>query len=372
LQKIVPEERSFSVKYPKVEQVEVREDFAHPEFEERTVTKYRPKEVWRKVVTDEEYDIEVPVTKTRLVTRPYTALEEKEVEQKVVLQSTKTVWVPAYRIDEVEGLKIIEVEEFQEYQEVEHIVGERIVGEEIRTVEVIQKEGRFYGNQYYPSFAPELEGLKLDNTKEKYEPVSLEKDNCNYLDCFEGSNNVEEPRLVFTELDLPSEMFKVTNISNETVSLDGWSVKDENAHGHDEAHERGGARNTFEFSRHCPGRKLAPGASIAVYSGKDSDKKFDYSRERDKVHWFNANVWNNDGDKAYLFDPDHNLVHSLNVTDAFKISTRYTQMSASEGSSSPRHVVKIDMDDFPNSLLASPRTKGQLTPTPKKGKGGRA
>jgi hypothetical protein len=320
---------------------------------------------------DEEYEFEAPVTKTRIVTQPYTALEEREVEQKVVLQSTKTVWVPAYRIDEVEGLKIIEVEEFQEYQEVEHVVGDRIIGGDIRTLDIIQKEGRFYGNKFYPSFAPELEGLKLDDIKEKSEPVSLEVENCDYLDCFEGNTNVEEPKLVLTELDLPNEMFKVTNISNEYVSLDGWTVKDENAHERDE-HQRGGSRNTFEFSRHCPGRKLAPGASISVYCGKDSDKKFDYSKERDKAHWFNANVWNDEGDKAYLFDPDRNLVHSLNVTDAFKISTRYTQMTSDDGSSSPRHVVKIDMDDFPNSLLASPRAKGRVTPTPtKKSKGGR-
>jgi hypothetical protein len=365
LQKIVPEERAFSVKYPKVEEVEVSEKFDEPEFEVRSMTKYRPKEVWRKVVVEEEYDYEVAVTKTRLVTQPYTDLEEKEVEQKVVLQSTKTVWVPAFRIDEVEGLKIIEVEEFQEYQEVEHLVGERIIGDDIRTIETIQQKTRFCGNQYYPSFAVELEGLKEDSLPKTPEAV-LEKANCAYYECFEGSGN-EEPRLVLTELDLANEMFTVNNISKAPVSLNGWSVMDENG---------GGARNVFEFQSRCRGRSLAPGESISVYSGKDSDKKFNYGRDRDrdKVHWFNTNVWDHEGAKAYLFDPERNLVHSLNVTDGFKISTRYTAMTAGDGSSSSSHAVNIDMGDFPNSPLVSPRKKVLLTPTPtpKKGMGGRS
>jgi hypothetical protein len=277
-----------------------------------------------------------------------------------VLSSTKPVWVHAYRIDEIEGYRILEVEEFQEYQEVAHAVGERIVGESLRTIGTKRAEGRFYGLKYYPDFANELIGLEVDESKEKYGEVLLERDNCDYLEAFEADLVMEEPALVLTQLDLANELFTVKNVSHRPVHLDGWTVKDENSRGPEEGRV---PRNTFEFSKHAPGRVLNPGAHISVYSGKDSDKKFDWAREKDKVHWFNVNVWNNEGDKAYLFNPERQLVHSLNVNDTYKIFTKYGKPPAGEGSSGQtteevQKLVKVDWADFPKSPLSpylSPR-----------------
>jgi len=274
------------------------------------------------------------------------------------LESTKTVWVPAYRIDEVEGLRVVEVEEFQEYQEVEHIVGERLIVEELRELEV-NKLGRQFGKEHYPEFADELGGLKVDSYNRDYpDPIKLDL-RSKYYEVFEGTFPGEDPSLVIGELDLHDDKFKLTNVSNREIRLDDWIVKAEHS------------GREFVFQQTAPGRRLGPGQSVFVYSGPGSDRKFDYSRE--KIFWTSEKIWNSAGDKASLrkiagTGEELHWLHSLNVSDGFHVATCY---KSGEGSSrtpgvamSPREKITLEVDDFPRSRMASPREKNPKTLTP--------
>jgi beta-lactamase superfamily II metal-dependent hydrolase len=92
-----------------------------------------------------------------------------------------------------------------------------------------------------------------------------------------GSSSV-----AITAVDLKGETVTITNGGTSTAGLSGWKLTDQ------------GAKHTYSFT----GTSLPPGGSVVVASGPASGD----------VKWTTANVWNNDGDTAYLYDSSGALV----------------------------------------------------------------
>jgi len=90
--------------------------------------------------------------------------------------------------------------------------------------------------------------------------------------------------------DLNEEWVRIANRGDAAVDLRGWVVRDESA------------SNRFRFP---DGLRLQAGRAITLRTGCGTD-------DEDNLHWCRsgAAVWNNDGDTAFLLDPDGNIVAS--------------------------------------------------------------
>lgn len=93
---------------------------------------------------------------------------------------------------------------------------------------------------------------------------------------------VSSSAVAITAVDLKGETVTITNSGSSTANLAGWRLTDE------------GAKHSYTFS----GTSLPSGGSITIASGTGSGE----------IKWTGANVWNNDGDTAYLYDGSGNLV----------------------------------------------------------------
>jgi len=82
------------------------------------------------------------------------------------------------------------------------------------------------------------------------------------------------------------EWVEITNEGGSALDLTGYTLKDE-------------ANHIYTFGDF----QLAPGATVRLYSGRGRDTEED-------LYWgfMDQSVWNNDGDTAYLRDPQGNLV----------------------------------------------------------------
>ena len=85
-----------------------------------------------------------------------------------------------------------------------------------------------------------------------------------------------------TALDLKGETVKITNSGSSSVSLAGWKLTDE------------GAKHSYTFT----GTTVPVAGSVTIASGTATGD----------IKWKNDNVWNNDGDTAYLYDGSGRLV----------------------------------------------------------------
>lgn len=92
------------------------------------------------------------------------------------------------------------------------------------------------------------------------------------------------------EQNLNGEWVDLVNVSNEPVSLEGWSMRDEST------------GNRFSF----PSAELPAGAELRVYVGSGNNTNSEIYWGSDKP------VWNNKGDTCYLVDPNGKFaaVHS--------------------------------------------------------------
>lgn len=87
--------------------------------------------------------------------------------------------------------------------------------------------------------------------------------------------------------NLNDEYVVITNKGGAAVNLGGWSLRDEAGH-------------VYTF----PDFTLQPSQSVTVHTGCGTDTATD-------LYWCSwTPVWNNDGDTAYLYDADGNLVDS--------------------------------------------------------------
>ena len=88
--------------------------------------------------------------------------------------------------------------------------------------------------------------------------------------------------VTITALDLKGETVKVSNSGSSPVNLAGWKLTDE------------GAKHSYSFT----GTTLPAAGSVTISSGTASGD----------LKWTSTNVWNNDGDTAYLYDGSGQLV----------------------------------------------------------------
>ncbi|ART76133.1 hypothetical protein B4U37_08820 [Sutcliffiella horikoshii] len=93
--------------------------------------------------------------------------------------------------------------------------------------------------------------------------------------------------IVITGLDVKEEMVTLENKSAETVDMSYWKLVSKKGY------------QTFDFPENY---KLQPGETIYIASGahKQHFKKY--------IHWLSDHLWNNNGDKAQLYDDQGDLV----------------------------------------------------------------
>ncbi|WP_404462605.1 MBL fold metallo-hydrolase [Sutcliffiella horikoshii] len=93
--------------------------------------------------------------------------------------------------------------------------------------------------------------------------------------------------VVITGLDVKEEMVTLENKSAETVDMSYWKLVSKKGY------------QTFDFPENY---KLQPGESIYIGSGahKQHFKKY--------IHWLSDHLWNNNGDKAQLYNDQGDLV----------------------------------------------------------------
>lgn len=131
-------------------------------FEEREAV--RDKEIWVKQIVPEKYMQKVPVKITRQVKKPSHEIREVEELVSVDVPSTTAIEVDGYRIDDVEDTKVVEVEEFQEFEYQAHPTGNT---ELARTRELGRlpnsRIGRNVGTDTFDPEHPDLSQLDLDS-----------------------------------------------------------------------------------------------------------------------------------------------------------------------------------------------------------------
>lgn len=92
-----------------------------------------------------------------------------------------------------------------------------------------------------------------------------------------------------TYLNLKEEYVMIKNSGSSSVDFTGWEIKDEDN------------KHTYTF----PSLQLEAGATVTLYTGEGSDSGTE-------LYWGSGNpIWNNDGDIAFLYDSNGDLVDSL-------------------------------------------------------------
>jgi hypothetical protein len=102
---------------------------------------------------------------------------------------------------------------------------------------------------------------------------------------------------------LNEEFVVIENEGDETVSLAGWTLKDETTTG-----ER---RHIYTFPQTV---FLAPREKAYIHTGPGEDSFEKGKPSKWNLYWGRHGfVWNNEGDTATLFDPEGNKADSLEV-----------------------------------------------------------
>jgi len=102
-------------------------------------------------------------------------------------------------------------------------------------------------------------------------------------------SNSKESTVYVSDLSLKDEWVKITNRGSSPVSLAGWKIEDE------------GNNQAYSFTSFT----LESQATVTLYTGEGTATATELYMGSDSP------IWNNDGDKAYLFDDSENLVSSL-------------------------------------------------------------
>jgi hypothetical protein len=312
VQKVFPVQETLTIKTKRFVEVpvlkEVEEQFTVVENQRAT----RPKITWVKQIVPEQYEEKVPKVVDKLVKRPVTRLVEKEEFIDVTVPSSKPVEVDAYRIDEVQGVKVVEVEEWEDVELVEQAVGKR-QRREVKEIQQREAEGRNFGTKIYPAGAVELRNLPEDEATLHglHSSMVLHRSITDYeLSNFTGQDIPKGP-LFISVLEIgDEEHFTIRNRSQDRVSLDGWTV-------HDIHVTALGNRNIFRFPQ---GYVLAPKQFVKVYSGVTAGA---FTDEPHCLVWRQTSIWKA-GDRAYLCNPSGEVMHVCAISgDDLNDSVKY-------------------------------------------------
>ncbi|MGB9927602.1 MAG: MBL fold metallo-hydrolase [Methanosarcina sp.] len=92
-----------------------------------------------------------------------------------------------------------------------------------------------------------------------------------------------------SDLNLQNEWVKLSNQGSSPISLKSWKIEDE------------GSKHTFTF----PVYTLGPEATLTLHTGKGENSATE-------IYWGSGSpIWNNDGDTAYLYNSNGELVSTL-------------------------------------------------------------
>lgn len=297
VQKVFPVQETLTIKTKRFVEIPVQKviEEQYTVVENQTAT--RPKITWVKQIVPEQYEEKVPKIVEKMVKRPVTRLVEKEEYIDVTVPGSKAVEVDAFRIDEVQGVKVVEVEEWEDVELVEQSLGKRERKEQVREVRQLEAEGRNIGTKYYPAGAMELRNLPEEEANSAdISSVVLHRTITDYeLSNFTGQDIPKGPLFISVLETGDEEHFTVRNRSQERISLDGWSV-------HDIHVVLTGNRNVFRFPQ---GYVLAPRQFVRVYSGPNAGLHTD---EKNSLVWRTTSVWRS-GDRAYLIHPNGEVMH---------------------------------------------------------------
>ncbi len=130
-------------------------------------------------------------------------------------------------------------------------------------------------------WGPCMEGISVRECSDKNSCGTLTVKPPESLPCSIPSS----AEVVIASLDPFEEFVEIANLGNAPAGLLGWTLSDEKGH-------------EFFF----PEYELFPGASVRLRKGALESTKED-------LYWGNnANVWNDDGDTAFLYDREGALV----------------------------------------------------------------
>lgn len=88
--------------------------------------------------------------------------------------------------------------------------------------------------------------------------------------------------------NMNGEFVVITNNGNSAIDMTGWSIKDEATH-------------IYKFEN----AELKPHEDLTLYTGAGQDSEL-------SLYWNSKEpVWNNDGDTAFLFDAEGNLISAV-------------------------------------------------------------
>jgi len=300
VQKIVPTTVQMEVQCKSYEEVKeiVEQEENYTEMVEEKCT--RVKIVWEKKIVKEKYMKKVPVTKTRKVRKPITRVVEQDVSHVVEVPGTKLEQSTGFRIDEVEDVKKVRLEEIEEFELHPHFKG-RIEGPKKFLGKNPEKCYRSQGDKVYFDGDKELEGLREDPSVPSATDVIVTPS-----DGLEESPPSNKGKVLIESLDLKNEVVTMVNQSDEPINMAGWQLMDE------QQHSGQASTNVYTFEEHFI---LNEWQKISIYSGPDSEQfMLEHVDDTDRnihLQWpekAHMCVWNDDGDTAYLKDNLGNLV----------------------------------------------------------------
>jgi len=265
----------------------------------RTERKKRPKTTWKKEFEAVQEMVDVEVVKKHRVRRPITRLVEKEELVDAQVIGSKPVTVDAYRIDEVQGIKLVEIEVEEDFELLEQPKGRRRKTEG-RDINLYEGRARRIGTKIYPTDAKELKGLEEEECEEGQISTVLDRTITDYgPEQFLGHDEIRGP-LYLSEVDVGvEEYFAVRNRHAQPLPLYGWTVHD--------SHPRH-SHNVFRFPQ---GLVLQSKQEIKVYSGSRANE---HPRDEGSLVWSTQRIWGS-VNRAYLCDPNGDIVHILALID---------------------------------------------------------
>jgi hypothetical protein len=332
----VPIKTHKVVEVPEVKRIKVKkwsvEDGVEEVVEKQTIvvseTLLRDKEVWHKQEEMEEYDLNVPIVKKKKVKREFTEIEEKEMATDVNVQGARVLTFPAFRIDEIPCVNVIEREEFQTVEVYAHPIGPRIKGTE-REVGRKEHRMRFVGTWVYPKHAKELDNLPEDPYPERHKPLTtivIGPTTSKYSpDQFDGEQ--EGPKydgtmintpFIIREIDPQQQFLIIQNIDGVKRNLSGWRLHDQSVQ------NRTSTLNVFDFAEKAPNLVLNSGDCVNVYFGRGSSNARKYDGVR-AIHWTDRDLFAEEDDAAYLIDEEGQIKHILRLKEGEEAEMQTTR-----------------------------------------------
>jgi hypothetical protein len=149
-------------------------------------------------------------------------------------------------------------------------------------LERLQKASKVYRTDLNGTITVTTDGSTYTVTTQKTEPEeSQSKENT--------MSSSTESTVYVSDLNLKDGWVKISNKGSSPVSLSGWKIKDE------------GSKHAYTF----PSYTLDSGNTVTVYTEEGTNSA-------SELYWQLENpIWNNDGDKAYLYDNTGELVSTL-------------------------------------------------------------